>query len=65
MIMYVGNKFTKIRKYKNEDILLNSWHHISKLINLKIFMKIIKKFFATVEQTFSKIVIKYTIFKIF
>ena len=63
--MYVGNKFTKIRKLKNEDILLNSWHHISKLINLKIFMKIIKKFFATVEQTFSKIVIKYTIFKIF
>ena len=29
MIMYVGNKFTKVRK-------LNSWHHISKLINLKI-----------------------------
>ena len=27
--MYVGNKFTKIRK-------LNSWYHISKLINLKI-----------------------------
>ena len=58
MIMYVGNKFTKIRK-------LNSWHHISKLINLEIFMKIIKKIFATVEQTFFKIVIKYTIFKIF
>ena len=30
------NKFTKIRKLKNEDILLNSWYHISKLINLKI-----------------------------
>ena len=36
MIMYAGNKFTKIRKLKNEDILLNSWYHISKLINLKI-----------------------------
>ena len=24
MIMYVGNKFTKISKLKNEDILLNS-----------------------------------------
>ena len=36
MIMYVGNKFTKIRKFKNEDISLNSWYHISKLINLKI-----------------------------
>ena len=34
--MYVGNKFTKIRKLKNEDILSNSWYHISKLINLKI-----------------------------
>ena len=36
MIMHVGNKFTKIRKLKNEDILLNSWNHISKIINLKI-----------------------------
>ena len=36
MIMYVGNRFTKIRKLKNENMLLNSCYHISKLINLKI-----------------------------
>ena len=30
--MYVGNKFTKIRKLKNEDILLNLDNILSNII---------------------------------
>ena len=33
MIIYVENKFTKIRKLKNEDILLNLDNILSNIIN--------------------------------
>ena len=36
MIMYVENKFTKIRKLKNEDILLNLDDILSNNINIII-----------------------------
>ena len=50
--MYVGNKFTKIRKLKNEDILLNLdkilTNNIDKyynMLNIGNYFKISRKYF--------------------
>ena len=52
MIMYVGNKFTKIRKLENEDILLNLDNILSNItnryynmFNIGNYFEIFKKYF--------------------
>ena len=50
--MYVGNKFTKIRKLKNEDILLNLDYILSNIINTYYNMFNIGNYFEIFKQYF-------------
>ena len=52
--MYVGNKFTKIRKLKNEDILLNLDNILSKIINKYYNMFNIGNYFENFKKYFYK-----------
>ena len=50
--MYVGNKFTKIRKLKNEDILLNLDNILSNIINKYCNMFNIGNYFENFKKYF-------------
>ena len=50
--MYVRNKFTKIRKLKNEDILLNLDNILSKNINKYHNMFYIRNYFEISRKYF-------------
>ena len=48
----VGNKFTKIRKLKNEDILLNLVNILSNIINKYYNMINVGNYFEILKKTF-------------
>ena len=50
--MYVGNKLTKIRKLKNEDILLNLDNILSNIINKYYNMFNILNYFENLKKYF-------------